>query len=59
MEIVIIAGEIIIGILAFCIYRSGKRNKWVKRDNNPYNNCKRNEEYRIKLVSKDGENDVL
>lgn len=55
MEVLIIAGGITIGILVYYMYRNRKRDEWVRRDNNPYNNCKRNEEYRIKLVPKDGE----
>ena len=57
MEAFSIIGGLIIGILVYVGYRGNKRNAWIKRDNDPYNTCKRNEEYRIKLVPKDGEND--
>ena len=57
METLLIIGQIVLAILIAIEYRNRERQKWIERDNNPYNTCKRNEEYRIKLVPKEGEKD--
>jgi len=59
METLIIIGQIVVAILIVILYRNGEHQKWIQRDNNPYNTCKRNEEYRIKIIKKEDEDNVL
>lgn len=55
METIILIGQIVIAILGCVLYSKRKRHEWIRIDYNLNNTCKRNDEYRIKLVEKDGE----